>query len=146
MRKNLIVVVLALVATVVSARTPPGSDAQIAAAGAKIGAGDFAGAAAILEKVVAADPGNKLAWRQLGFAYLKQKKIPESRAAYEKLLAISPASDPAPQALYNIGVGYALEGKTDAAFEWLGKAKATGKLDMTQIQVDEDLKALSRDP
>ena len=66
------------------------SDSQLAAAAAKIGAGDFAGATAILEKVVAADPGNKLAWRQLGFAYLKQKKIAESRAAYEKLLAISP--------------------------------------------------------
>jgi len=147
MRKNLIVVLI-LVAALVSAQTPPGSspDAEIAAAGAKIAAGDFAGASVILEKVVAADPGNKLAWRQLGFAYLKQKKIHESRAAYEKLLALSPAADPAPQALYNIGVGYALEGKPDAAFEWLKKAKATGKLDMTQIQVDEDLKALSQDP
>jgi len=82
MRKNLIVVLI-LVAALVSAQTPPGSspDAEIAAAGAKIAAGDFAGASVILEKVVAADPGNKLAWRQLGFAYLKQKKIPEARAA-----------------------------------------------------------------
>ena len=65
MRKNLIVVVavtFVLVAALVSAQTPPGSspDSQIAAAGAKIGAGDFPGATVILEKVVAADPGNKL--------------------------------------------------------------------------------------
>src|SRR5262245_46625150 len=133
MRKNLIVLTLALLTTVLTAQSSPSSDKEIAAAGAKIAAGDLPGATAILQKVVAADPGNKLAWRQLGFVYLKQKKIAESRGAYEKLLALSPG---APQALYNIGVGFALEGKKDAAFEWLGKAKATGKLDMTQIQVD----------
>jgi hypothetical protein len=143
MRKNLIVAGFVLFAVTLAAQNPPSSDQQIAAAGGKIAAGDFAGASAILEKVVAADPGNKLAWRQLGFAYLKQKKIAESRSTYEKLLALSPG---APQALYNIGVGYALEGKKDAAFEWLGKAKATGKLDMTQIEVDEDLKPLATDP
>ncbi len=104
--------------------------------------GDFAGASAILEKVVATDPGNKAAWRYLGFAYLKQKKYAEARAAYGKLLALVPD---APQALYNTGVSYALEGNKDAAFEWLGKAKSTGKIDMTQIQVDEDLTPLASD-
>src|SRR5262245_45525148 len=146
MRKNLIVLTLALLTTVLTAQSSPSSDKEIAAAGAKIAAGDLPGATAILEKVVATDPGNKLAWRQLGFVYLKQKKIAESRAAYEKLLALSPAASQAPQALYNIGVGYAMEGNKDAAFEWLGKARATGKLDMTQIQVDDDLKSLSTDP
>jgi hypothetical protein len=146
MRKNLIVVVLALVAGLTglsTAQNPPGSSKDIAAAGAAIAKGDFAGAASTLEKVVAADPTNKVAWRQLGFVYLKQKKVPESRAAYTKLLALVPD---APQAYYNIGVGYVMEGNQDAAFDWLGKAKATKKLDMTQIQVDEDLKAIASDP
>ena len=66
-----------------------------------IGKGDFAGASAILEKVVATDPGNKLAWRYLGFSYIKLKKYPEARAAYAKLLALVPD---APQALYNTAV------------------------------------------
>jgi tetratricopeptide (TPR) repeat protein len=146
MRKILIVLVLALVTSLTglsSAQNPMGSNEDIAAAQAAIAKGDFAGATATLEKVVAAEPGNKLAWRQLGFAYLKQKKVPESRAAYTKLLALVPD---APQAYYNIGVGYVIEGNPDAAFEWLGKAKATKKLDMTQIQVDEDLKPLASDP
>jgi FG-GAP-like repeat/FG-GAP repeat/Tetratricopeptide repeat len=125
------------------AQNSPGSSEMVASAQTKIAGGDVAGATAILEKVVAADPKNQVAWRLLGFSYLKQKKVAESRAAYEKLLALSPNT---PQALYNIGVGYAVEGNKDAAFEWLGKAKATGKLDMTQIQVDEDLKALAGDP
>ena len=145
MSKNLIVLVLALFAglTLQGAQNPPDSNQQLAAAGGKIAAGDFAGASAILEKVAAADPKNPLVWRQLGFAYLKQKKVAESRAAYEKLLAVSPG---APQAYYNIAVGYVYEGNKDAAFEWLGKARATKKLDMTQIEVDEDLKPLASDP
>jgi len=118
-------------------------DPEIAAAAQKIGMGDFAGASATLQAVVAKDPSNKVAWRYLGFALLKQKKLPEARAAYAKLLALSPD---APQALYNTGVSYALEGNRDAAFEWLGRAKGTSKLDMTQIQVDEDLKTLESDP
>ena len=66
MRKNLIAVTLALLAGLLFAQNSPNadSDKQLAAAAAKIGAGDFAGATAILEKVVVADPGNKLAWRQ----------------------------------------------------------------------------------
>ncbi len=123
-------------------RNAPDNAAQVAAAAGMIGQGDFAGASAALEKVVADDPDNKLAWRYLGFAYLKQKKYGQARAAYAKLLALVPD---APQALYNTGVSYALEGNEDAAFEWLGRARATGKIDMTQIQVDDDLKSLASD-
>ena len=143
MSKNLIAVGFALFAGFAFAQNPPDSNQQLAAAGGKIAAGDFAGATAILEKVVSADPKNQLAWRQLGFAYLKQKNVAKSRAAYEKLLALSPGS---PQAFYNIAVGYVMEGNKNAAFEWLEKARATKKLDMTQIQVDEDLKPLASDP
>jgi hypothetical protein len=39
-----------------------------------------------------------------------------------------------------------MEGHKDPAFEWLGKAKATKRIDMTQIQTDEDLKPLAGDP
>jgi len=145
MSKNLIVLVftLVLLAGLSAAPNPQSSDQEIAAAAAKIGKGDYAGASSTLEKVVAREPDNKVAWRYLGFAYLKQKNYTESRAAYAKLLALVPD---APQALYNTGVSYALEGNKDGAFEWLGRAKATNKLDMTQIQVDEDLASLKSDP
>jgi len=145
MSKNLIVLVftLVLLAGLSAAPNPQSSDQEIAAAAAKIGKGNYAGASSTLEKVVAREPDNKVAWRYLGFAYLKQKNYTESRAAYAKLLALVPD---APQALYNTGVSYALEGNKDGAFEWLGRAKATNKLDMTQIQVDEDLASLKSDP
>ena len=92
MSKNLIAVVLALSATLGFAQNPPSSTStsEIVAANGLIAKGDYAGAAAALEKIVAKDPGNKVAWRSLGFAYLKLKKMPESRAAYGKLLEIAP--------------------------------------------------------
>ena len=122
-----------------------GSDSaqDVAAATQKLGAGDFAGAAVILENVVAADPKNATALRYLGFADLKLKRYPDARTAYAKLLALQPD---APVALYNTGVSYALEGNKDAAFQWLAKAKATKKIDMTQIQADDDLAPLAKDP
>ncbi len=131
-------------ASVLASPAPaPNSSQELAKAGAKLGSGDFAGAAAILEKVTESDPGNKIAWRYLGYAYLKTKEPAKARAAYGKLLELAPDT---PQALYNTGVAYVLEGDKDAAFLWLGKAKATGKLDMTQVEVDEDLAGLAGDP
>ena len=157
MSKKLIVGVLAPVfalfaglaaAALISPHDPAagaGSDPaqDLAAATQKLGAGDFAGAAGILENVVAADAKNATALRYLGFAYLKLKRYPDARGAYAKLLSLQPD---APVALYNTGVAYALEGNKDAAFQWLAKAKATKKIDMTQIQADDDLAALSKDP
>jgi hypothetical protein len=58
-------------------------------------------------------------------------------------LAIEPG---VPQALYNLGVGHALAGDREAAFACLAKARATRKIDMTQIEVDADLATLKDDP
>jgi hypothetical protein len=132
-------------ATAQQTPTAPASSTgrDLSAATGKIRAGDFAGAAEILERVVAREPANDAAWRFLGFAYLKARNFPKARGAYERLLKLVPES---PQALYNLGVVAALEGDREAAFRWLGKARATGKLDMTAIQADADLKPLASDP
>jgi hypothetical protein len=49
-------------------------------------------------------------------------------------------------ATYNIGTAYARKKEADRAFDWLAKAKATGALDMTMIQVDADLVPYKDDP
>ena len=111
----------------------------MAAAAARLQAQDPAGAARMLEAITAREPANGRAWRMLGVAYQRAKELDKALAAYRKALEIEPG---APQVLYNMGTAYALKQDADAAFEWLGRAKATRKLDMTQIDSDADLAAL----
>jgi hypothetical protein len=54
--------------------------------------------------------------------------------------------DTAPRAIYNMACAYALKGDKDNAFEWLAKAEETGRVDMTQIEIDTDLESLRDDP
>lgn len=109
---------------------------------ARLQSQDPAGAARILEAVTAREPGNGRAWRLLGMAYQQGREMDKAIGAYRRTLEIQPGE---PQALYNLGTAYALKQDAGAAFEWLAKAKATKKLDMTQIDGDADLAALKTD-
>jgi tetratricopeptide repeat protein/FG-GAP repeat protein/VCBS repeat protein len=119
------------------------AEATIPAAMARLQANDVAGAIKILEAVTAREPKNGRAWRTLGVAEQRAKRYDAALTSYRKSLDIDPDN---PVALYNIGTVYALEGAKDRAFDWLGKAKATRKLDMTQIDADADLADLKSDP
>ena len=132
---------VAVLATTGSAQPP--AEPTVAAAAARLQAQDPAGAARILEAVTAREPANVRAWRLLGVAYQNGKELDKALSAYRKALAIQPD---APQILYNVGTAYALRQDADAAFEWLVKARATRKLDMTQIENDADLAWLKPDP
>ena len=104
---------------------------------------DPAAAAAMLETVVKNDATNARAWRTLGLASIRAKNLPRAIEAYTKSLTLEPES---PVAFYNLGVAYALSHEADTAFTWLGRAKTTRKLDMTQIDSDNDLTSLRSDP
>jgi len=123
-----------------SAQSP--AEPTMAAANARLQAQDPAGAARILETITAREPGNTRAWRLLGVAYQRAKQLDQALGAYRRALELEPN---APQVLYNLGTAYALKGDVNAAFDWLGKARATRKLDMTQIENDADLAALKAD-
>jgi hypothetical protein len=131
-----------LLATSAIAQSPQPAPPAVQQAFAKIQAGDAAGAVTILEPVVAADPNNARALRVLGTAYIKTKAYGQALAVLTKSLQLEPDF---PSALYNVAVVHALRGETDAAFEWLAKAKATNKIDMTPIEVDADLTSLRGD-
>ncbi|MEP6768111.1 MAG: FG-GAP-like repeat-containing protein [Acidobacteriota bacterium] len=110
---------------------------------ARLQAGDAAGAAKILEEVVSRERRNERAWRALGAASLRLKNLDRAEEAFRKSLEIEPGS---PRAMYNLGAVAACRQNTDAAFDWLLKARATRKLDMTYVEVDEDLAGLRQDP
>jgi len=118
---------------------PPGLPAGMA----KLNAGDAAGAAVVFQGVTEREPKNARAWRALGTALLRTKAFDKSEAAFRKSLELEPSS-PAP--LYNLGVLAAARGDRDAAVEWMRKAKATKRIDMSYLDYDPDAASLRADP
>jgi len=116
---------------------------RLVAATGLINAGKFDDAAKILEDLRRRDPANTQILRPLGRAYLRNKQFDRALAVMQEILAKQPD---APQELYGVGVVHAARHENDAAFEWLGKAKATRRIDMTMIQADPNLAGLHDDP
>ncbi|HZX91517.1 MAG TPA: FG-GAP-like repeat-containing protein [Rudaea sp.] len=117
--------------------------ARLVAAAGLINTGKLADAAKILEDLRRRDPANAQVLRLLGRAYLRNKQFDQALAVMQEILAKQPD---APQELYGVGVIHAARNETDAAFAWLGKAKATHRIDMTMIQADPNLAGLHDDP
>jgi hypothetical protein len=135
--------VVVLLASVAATAQQPSSQPPLGDALAKIQARDYAGAVKVLEKVTATDASNVRAWRLFASALLQNNELDRALEAYTRVLTLQPDL---PAIVYSVGTVYARKGDADRAFEWLGKAKATGTLDMTQIQVDANLTALTKDP
>jgi hypothetical protein len=140
-RIRLTLAIVALAIGAAAAQQPPAP--TVAAAMARLQAQDPAGAVQILEAITTREPENVQAWRVLGVAYTRTKDFDRAVAAHETAHRLDPAWAPT---MYNMGVAYALKQNADAAFEWLAKAKATRKLDMTQIDGDANLTSLKPDP
>ncbi|HEX6975676.1 MAG TPA: FG-GAP-like repeat-containing protein [Vicinamibacterales bacterium] len=136
-----LVLVAAAFASAVSAQSS--SQQALAEANGKMQSRDFAGAVTLLERVTAAEPSNVRAWRMFGVALQQNNELDRAIDAYKKALALQPDM---PVVLFNIGTAYARKKDADRAFEYLAKARATKKFDMTQMQVDADLAPFTGDP
>jgi hypothetical protein len=113
--------------TTEQAAPPP----TLAQAQARLQGGDLDGARTVLEQIVAARPKDAVAWRMLATARRQSNEIPEAIAALQKALAIAP--DDA-QTLFDLGITHAAARDAAAAFEWLGKARASRRIDLTQLE------------
>ena len=138
MRLACLAVLLLVVASALPARQPPPGIPEAM----RLMPSDPAGAARILEQVTKREPKNQRAWRLLGSARQQGGQLDAAIEAFQQAIAIGP--DPA--ATYSIGIVYAQKKEMDRAFEWLAKAKATGKVDMTQLQVDPHPAAYRDEP
>lgn len=105
--------------------------------------GDFAGAADVAEKVADREPDNARAWSVLGFARRRAGDTDGAVEAYRRAMEFDAVR---PQAIYNLGMIHAERGDVDRAFELLLEAKATGRLDMTQVGMDPASSQLREDP
>jgi FG-GAP repeat/FG-GAP-like repeat len=136
-------VVLSILSIAYASQSKSPSEPTFAEATALLGANDFAGAAKILEQVTAREPQNGRAWRNLALADQKLKLWDRAIEANWRSLDVDPANL---SPLFTLGVVCALKGDKDQAFSWLEKAKATHKLDMTQIDATPELASLKSDP
>ena len=109
---------------------------------ARLQANDAAGAAKILEEVTQREPRNGRAWRTLGLAQQKLKNIDRAVEAYQHALEVEPD---VPSPMLQLAALAAMKQDNEQAFSWLSKAKASKKLDMTQMEAMLELAPLKSD-
>lgn len=115
----------------------------VATGRAKLQAQDFKGAASDFRAVLETEPENPQAWLLLGYSL---HAAGETAAALEVHRKAADYPSVAATASYNAACACALLGKTDEAFEWLGKARDAGFAQFAGIAQDTDLTGLHADP
>lgn len=110
---------------------------------AKLQAQDFEGAATLLADIIAENPDNARAWLLQGSAFQSGGNLDQALKSYKKAKGFSQTEG---QALYGIGMTYALKGDKDEAFSWLMKARESGKVNMTNVGIDPKAQSLKDDP
>jgi hypothetical protein len=143
LRRLTILLLLGLVSTGSGLRAAPFPKPDLDAALAQLQGGDAAGAATALTAITVREPGNAAAWQALGTARLRLHEYDPAISAYQRALRLQPDS---PRIFYSLGTAYAAKHETGAAFEWLQRAAATRRYDMTQITSDAALTELRGDP
>ena len=105
--------------------------------------GDADGAARMLTDLSLEKPGDARVWRALGRVELQRKRAREAIAAYRHALALEADS---PQVLYGLGAAYGSLHERAQALEWLRRAHASHRFDMTELTADVNLAQYRADP
>jgi Tfp pilus assembly protein PilF len=142
-KHHLVLTLLVVSIACVSQRKAVPPEPTLQAAMSRMQANDITGAAKILEEVVEREPRNGRAWRNLGLTQLKLKALDRSTYAFRRSLEVEPD---VPTPLLQLAAISALKQDREAAFDWLSKAKATRKIDMTQMDSTPELASLKGDP
>ncbi len=95
-------------------------------------------AAKAYESIVAEDPRNVDAWRNLGMSYYQLKEYDSAVKALQEVVGL--AQDP--NAMYNIACSFALAGKPGDALDWLEKFVASNISPFVFPEKDKDLESL----
>ena len=90
-----------------------------------------------------AEPRNAAAWRVRGTEDLRVHRYGAAISAFQHSLGLQPDS---PRNFYSLGVAFAGKHDAEHAFEWLERARASRRYDMTEIAEEKDLAALRADP
>jgi hypothetical protein len=109
----------------------------------RLQANDADGAAKILTEITKREPRNGRAWRNLGLANQKANDLDGAIQAYKQALEVEPA---VPTPLLQLAAISSSKHDYEGAFSWLSKAKASHKVDLTQMDVTPELAPLKSDP
>jgi len=90
-----------------------------------------------------AEPRDAAAWRAVGTTDLRLGRFSGAISAFQHSLKLQPDS---PRNFYSLGVAYAGNHDSARAFEWLERARASHRYDMTEITGEAKLAALRTDP
>ena len=118
-------------------------DATLQDAINRLQANDSAGAVKILTEIVKREPRNGRAWRNLGLAYQRSKDVDGASRAYKEALEVEPT---VPTPLFQLATIAASKHDNEEAFAWLSKAKASRKLDMTQMDAQSRIGCVEERP
>lgn len=108
-----------------------------------IAAQDFGGAADVLDALTRAEPDNARAWYLLGTCLHSIGDLEGALAMHTKAAGFEVTRA---GASYNAACVHALQGRADAAFDWLKKARAAGFKNAQKVKTDSDLETLREDP
>ncbi len=95
--------------------------------------------------VVENKPGDHEAWYRLGYSLHVLGKLDSAIKAHIQATASTNPRIASP-ATYNVACVHAMQGRKDAAFKWLDKAKAAGFSSVDTIINDSDMDNLRGDP
>lgn len=93
--------------------------------------------------LTAGEPNNAAAWRALGASEMALRHFDAAIGAFRSALELQPDS---PRVFYQLGAAYAAKHDAQQAFEWLRRAQASHRYDMTEISADVHLAGLRQDP
>jgi tetratricopeptide (TPR) repeat protein len=118
----------------------------------------FKSAVRAYKKAIETKPGLANAWKNLGSAYLAQGRVNEAFEAYQEAFRLDPTIlesqgpgipaagvDAATQDYYLAKI-LAANGQTDAAIDFLRRAKEAGFRDFARVATDPDFRAVVADP
>jgi hypothetical protein len=89
------------------------------------------------------DPNDAAAWRARGASEMAQRHFDAAIGDYRRALKLEPDSA---RIFYQLGAAYAAKNDVDHAIEWLQRARASHRFDMTEISEDAHLAGLREDP
>jgi tetratricopeptide (TPR) repeat protein len=102
----------------------------------------WAPAIELYESFLRDEPDSGRGWFNLGFALHYSSEHARAIEAFKRAIQLDYRN---PTAMYNVACGYAMMGRRDEAFEWLGKAVEAGFEIGGYVQGDHDLDNLRSD-